>query len=86
MGAAVLQHLAKNGGFIGPAGQEDHACCRVENRESEGDAVGLELFHPVGDNQAMAFVQRGALGKKGSGVPVGSEAQEDQIKAGELAR
>ena len=86
IGAAVLEHLAEDGRFVGPADEEDYAGGLIENWKSESDSVGVELFYPVGDNQTMAFIQCGGLRKKGSGVAVWSQAQENEIKARHVAR
>src|SRR5882672_1797501 len=48
VGAAVLQHLLKNGRLVRSAGQKDDTGSLVEHRESNSDAVSIELLHPVG--------------------------------------
>src|SRR5882672_1258644 len=84
--AAVFQHLMNDGRFVRSAGQKKIAGSRIQYRKRTRDAVGLELFYPVGNDQPLSLLQPGAAGKKGSGVAVGTDAEQDQIKARELSR
>ena len=80
IGGAVLEDLVEDCGLVGSAGQKINACGGVQDRESEGDALGVEFWHPVGHHQTLGFVQRGSAREKGSRMPVGSDPQEDQIE------
>ena len=75
-----------NRGLVCSTHQKYDASGLIKNWECKSDPVCVEFRNPVSYHQSIEFVQCGRFRKKGSSVPVGSEAQQNQIKAGELAR
>jgi hypothetical protein len=57
----------------------------VEHRESECDPGRMQLRYPIGNNHARSLGQSGSTGQQGSRMPVCSQAQQHQVKAGPLA-
>ena len=58
----------------------------IEHGEGESDAVSLELFDPIRNDQPRLFFERRGARKKGSRVAIESHAEKNQIEAREFRR
>src|SRR5580698_133876 len=83
--ALVIQNFFEDAGFVWTAGQEGNVGGAVQNGQGKGDAVGVEFFHPVGNDQTTFLSERGSAREKRSGVAVGTQAEQYEIEAGKLA-
>src|SRR6476659_1508307 len=84
--ALATQYGAHDLRFIGAAGEKDHMLRPVQQRVSKGDTVRLQLLDTIRYHQSLIFLQRRRVRKKGSGVAVWSEPQQDQIEDGIITK
>ena len=71
-------------GLVRAFHQERYGGGAVYQGEGEGDAVRVEVGHPVGDHEAFILLQRFTARKEGRRVSVVAHTEQDQVEDGDI--
>ncbi len=71
-------------GFGLPTDEKRDVSGVIEKNRGEGDPGRLQRFDPGSGNEPARFMNGPGARKQGSGMPVRSHAQQDQIETGDV--
>src|SRR5699024_2955876 len=76
----AVEDLVKHVRLAGTVDEEDGFLRRVCEDRTEGDAIGVELVHKMGECQGFRVADGRCAGEKRERVPVVAHAEEDEVE------